>query len=119
MWPLSKDSNYIDPLTLYGLFSSLTTMHKLLCLLFLKFILMFTLKINDTVPPFLQHTALPFKDISVDGIIYKNDQRSDGVPFSGQLKHEARKLQGSFGSQSVWRRAFGIEYLTMKNLRLG
>ena len=81
---------------------------------------MFTLKINSTIPPFLQHTPLPFKDvISVDGIIYKNDQRSDGVPFSGLLTHEAHKLQGSFGSQSVWRKAFGIEYLTMKNLRLG
>lgn len=60
-------------------------------------------------------------DISVDGAIYKSEQRSEGVSFNGQLRYEGPMsyLQGNFGTQSVWRKAFGIEYLTMKNLRLG
>lgn len=78
-----------------------------------KVILIFTLQINDTKQPSL--------DFPVDGTFYKSGQQSEGVPFSGQLTYEGSlsHLQGDFRTQSVWKKAFGIEYLAMNNLRIG
>ena len=78
-----------------------------------KAILIITLQINSTIQAYF--------DFSVDGTFYKSGQQSKGVSFSGQLTYEGSlsHLQGDFRTQSVWRNAFGIEYLTMNNLRLG
>ena len=59
--------------------------------------------------------------ISVDGSLYSSEQRSMSLPFSGQLTYLGHEslLEGSFVTESVWRNAFGIDYLTMRNLRLG
>ncbi|KAJ7377022.1 hypothetical protein OS493_031296 [Desmophyllum pertusum] len=69
------------------------------------------MKINETIS----------QEIPVDGTFYKSEQRSESLPFSGQLTYEGRMsyIEGNFRTQSVWRKAFGIEYLTMKNLRVG
>lgn len=67
------------------------------------------------------YTVLPSLAISVDGHFYSSEQRSKSLTFSGQLSFQDHKgyLEGNFETKSEWKKAFGIEYLTMKNVRLG
>lgn len=60
-------------------------------------------------------------EISVDGTFYRTDERSENLPFSGHLTYHNHKstLEGNFESRADWRKAFGIENLTIRNLRLG
>jgi len=79
------------------------------------------LKIDDASRAILRITPLPFMEFYVDGSFHSSNQRSESLPFSGQLTYEGHRsyLEGNFETQSEWRRAFGIEYLSMRNLRLG
>lgn len=77
------------------------------------------MKINDT--RLLKIEPLGHINIPLSGILYKKGQRLDSWDLSGQLTYRGLKanLEANFKTRSAWRKALGMEYLTMKNLQLG
>lgn len=66
-------------------------------------------------------SPLSFMTFFVEGRFYSSGQSSKRLPFTGQLMYEDQNsvVAGNFETEAVWKKAFGIELLTVRKLKLG